>query len=103
MIRYLKAASLIAALATVPVAAVATTAQAETVRIPVADLQLQSVGDPRFEARLDKVAQSMCGSYRAAAANTACQAAVKDEARENLAQQLSRSNTQNLAMATGRR
>jgi UrcA family protein len=100
MIRFLKAASLVAALATLPIAA---TAQAETVRIPVADLNLQTTHDARFEARLNLAAKRMCESYADLSTNAACQKAVKEEARENLAAQLSRSNGPTLAMAAARR
>jgi UrcA family protein len=103
MIRFLKTASLMAALATLSVAAGAGAAQAETVRIPVADLHLTSAQDPRFEARLDLAARRMCESYTGLSANAACQTAVKQEARDNLADQLNRADNRNLAMVTARR
>ncbi len=88
------------AIAALPLAAVATSTHAETVRIRVADLDLNTAqGAARFNARVARTAAEMCSSYRNAG-YTACVKAVTDEARENLTAQLRNSRSAQVVVAS---
>lgn len=72
-----------------PIAGLASSAQAQPLRIPVGDLNLNTAaGAARFESRVQAAAARLCDSYAPLAGRTACVQAVAEEARDNLAAQV---------------
>jgi UrcA family protein len=73
------------ALAALPIAALSSAAHATEYRISVADLNLATAqGAAKFDARLHRATNVICGSNRAIAERMECEAAVRAEAMDKL-------------------
>ena len=99
-------ALMIATLAVTPVAALAGSAQAETLRVPVGDLS-QADGAHAFKARLSEAARALCSgiSPMDLARIDSCKAAIREEALAQLStvqQAQLETHDHNLAMASNR-
>jgi UrcA family protein len=101
-----KAASLAAGVAMALLAGAAPSAQADEIHIRVADLNLQSPeGAARFAARVEAAAKQLCDDRERLFERETCLAAVREEAKDNLAQQmaqLARRNGVAVAVASAR-
>jgi UrcA family protein len=87
MTTLLKAFS-VAAGAAIAALSIAATAQAEPVRIPVDDLNLNTdQGQAQFNRRVEHAARVMCDDQADLRSNMACRQAVRDEAKDNLRDQ----------------
>jgi UrcA family protein len=100
---FLKAVSIAAGVSMTLLAGVGSSAQAEEIHIRVADLNLNSPADTvRFDQRVDAAAREMCANYEPMRRNT-CLTAVRQEAKDKLAQQQAQLARQNgVAVASAR-